>query len=64
MHLLNQKVSLVFLALLPQFVNHSSGHISLQMLILRIIFLIQVLAVFTLVSVLSEKIRYISLRSQ
>ncbi|MEC5186655.1 threonine/homoserine/homoserine lactone efflux protein [Geobacillus thermodenitrificans] len=61
MNLLNPKVSLFFLALLPQFVNKSMGHITLQMLILGIIFLVQALVIFIAVSVFSEKLRHVLL---
>ncbi|MBB3869319.1 LysE family translocator [Parageobacillus toebii NBRC 107807] len=61
MNLLNPKVSLFFLALLPQFVNKSMGHIALQMLILGIIFLVQALVIFVAVSVFSEKLRHVLL---
>ena len=57
MNVLNPKVSLFFLALQPQFVDPSAGQIPQQMLVLGVIFLVQALAVFTLVSIGAEKLR-------
>lgn len=58
MNVLNPKVSLFFLALLPQFVDHSTGKVTLQMLILGIIFLLQAILIFIIISVFSEKVGY------
>ncbi|SEN38579.1 LysE family translocator [Lihuaxuella thermophila] len=53
MNVTNPKVSLFFLAFLPQFVSPEAGNLTWQMIGLGLLFMLQAILIFTLISVLS-----------
>lgn len=56
MNITNPKVSIFFLAFLPQFANPASGHLKLQLMELGGIFIVCSLLVFGMVSLLAGKL--------
>jgi threonine/homoserine/homoserine lactone efflux protein len=56
MNVLNRKVTFFFIAFLPQFIIKTGYHVTLQMIIFGLLFMIQAFIIFSMLSILSGKL--------